>query len=254
MLFFLRKVRQKLLAKNKLTTYVLYAVGEILLVVVGILIAVSIDHWKEDMDIDAATNNYLVHLKTEVEENKESLLESLEINEGIISTGRQLVNLIANDTISYTEEDLAYLMSSSLAPNLKLELDLPVLKELVGSGNIKRIDNRELRMMLINFNPTIDAIRYDEEILQSDREYCINEIRRHGSLRVMFDASGLSEEELQILPSKNPGSNEKLLKSKVFENNLLLFLANSISRQGDYESLMEMLDYIIELLDEETKS
>jgi hypothetical protein len=45
MLFLLRKIRRKLMEKNKVTTYILYAIGEIVLVVIGILIAVSINNW-----------------------------------------------------------------------------------------------------------------------------------------------------------------------------------------------------------------
>lgn len=49
MLFLLRKIRRKLISTdNKVVTYLLYAIGEIVLVVVGILIAVSIDSWKQE--------------------------------------------------------------------------------------------------------------------------------------------------------------------------------------------------------------
>ena len=48
MLFLLRQIRRKLLTENKVTTYILYAVGEIFLVVIGILIAVSIDNWNDE--------------------------------------------------------------------------------------------------------------------------------------------------------------------------------------------------------------
>jgi len=41
MIKFFRKIRQKLLIENKFSKYIIYAIGEILLVVIGILIAVS---------------------------------------------------------------------------------------------------------------------------------------------------------------------------------------------------------------------
>ncbi len=47
MLFLLRKIRRKLMEKNKFTTYLLYAIGEVFLVVIGILIAVSINNWNQ---------------------------------------------------------------------------------------------------------------------------------------------------------------------------------------------------------------
>ena len=48
MLRFFRRIRQRLLAGNRFSKYLLYAVGEILLVVVGILIAIQVDNWNED--------------------------------------------------------------------------------------------------------------------------------------------------------------------------------------------------------------
>jgi hypothetical protein len=48
MIKFFRKIRQKLLSENKFSKYLLYAIGEIALVVIGILIALSINNWNED--------------------------------------------------------------------------------------------------------------------------------------------------------------------------------------------------------------
>ena len=47
MLRFLRQIRQRLLTENRASKYLLYAVGEIMLVVIGILIALQIDNWNE---------------------------------------------------------------------------------------------------------------------------------------------------------------------------------------------------------------
>jgi hypothetical protein len=48
MISFFRKIRQKLLEENKIGNYLKYAIGEIVLVVVGILIALQINTWNEN--------------------------------------------------------------------------------------------------------------------------------------------------------------------------------------------------------------
>jgi hypothetical protein len=48
MIKFFRKIRQNLLSENKFSKYLIYAIGEIILVVIGILIALSINNWNED--------------------------------------------------------------------------------------------------------------------------------------------------------------------------------------------------------------
>ncbi|MEN2282966.1 DUF6090 family protein [Algoriphagus sp. SE2] len=45
MISLFRKIRQKLLSQNRVTRYLIYALGEILLVVIGILIALTINNW-----------------------------------------------------------------------------------------------------------------------------------------------------------------------------------------------------------------
>jgi hypothetical protein len=44
---FFRKIKQKLISENKISKYLIYAIGEIILVVIGILIALSINNWNE---------------------------------------------------------------------------------------------------------------------------------------------------------------------------------------------------------------
>ncbi|MBO0329834.1 DUF6090 family protein [[Muricauda] lutisoli] len=48
MIKFFRKIRQQLLAENKFGKYLTYAIGEIVLVVIGILFALQINKWKEN--------------------------------------------------------------------------------------------------------------------------------------------------------------------------------------------------------------
>ena len=59
MLFLLRNIRRKLMKENKITTYLLYAVGEILLVVIGILIAVKIESLNQEKQKQAEQSDTL---------------------------------------------------------------------------------------------------------------------------------------------------------------------------------------------------
>jgi hypothetical protein len=59
MIKFFRKIRQQLLTENKFSKYLLYAVGEIILVVIGILIALSINNWNEQRKIENQGKEYI---------------------------------------------------------------------------------------------------------------------------------------------------------------------------------------------------
>ena len=72
MIKFFRKIRQNLLAENKFSKYLLYAIGEIILVVIGILIALSISNHNEARKSEKRSDNYMksliIDLKTDVNE------------------------------------------------------------------------------------------------------------------------------------------------------------------------------------------
>jgi len=70
MIKFFRKIRYDLMEKNKTGKYLKYAIGEIVLVVIGILIALSINNWKEEIkatqDLKTSTNLMLDDLSQDI--------------------------------------------------------------------------------------------------------------------------------------------------------------------------------------------
>jgi len=76
MIKFFRRIRQQLLTENKFSKYVLYAIGEIVLVVIGILIALQINTWNEDRVKKIALKE---HLKNMIE----NLNQDIKTNQGI---------------------------------------------------------------------------------------------------------------------------------------------------------------------------
>lgn len=89
MLKFFRRIRKELLANQKISQYLLYAIGEIVLVVIGILIALSINNWNEDRKDQIQEVKVLKQVKSDVIANKkeiESLIEVLESNQEAMDT------------------------------------------------------------------------------------------------------------------------------------------------------------------------
>lgn len=75
MLRLFRRIRQKLLTENKVSKYLLYAVGEILLVVIGILIALQVNNWNEKRLESAQIKAQLVNLMSNLEGDRGGLKE-----------------------------------------------------------------------------------------------------------------------------------------------------------------------------------
>ena len=69
MIKFFRKIRQKLLSENKFSKYLIYAIGEIILVVIGILIALSINTWNENKKNKIKEIKSLTELRKDLVQN-----------------------------------------------------------------------------------------------------------------------------------------------------------------------------------------
>jgi hypothetical protein len=77
MISFLRKIRQKLLAENRVTRYLVYAIGEIFLVVIGILIALQINNWNEERKHQIKLLNIYSLIYNDIENDIQDLQRNL---------------------------------------------------------------------------------------------------------------------------------------------------------------------------------
>ncbi|MFD2915817.1 DUF6090 family protein [Psychroserpens luteus] len=69
MIKFFRKVRHKMLTENKFSKYLIYSIGEIILVVIGILIALSINNWNEEKQQKKVLNNIYATIKADLQQD-----------------------------------------------------------------------------------------------------------------------------------------------------------------------------------------
>jgi hypothetical protein len=127
MIKFLRKIRQKLLTENKFSKYLLYAVGEILLVVIGILIALSINNWndtRKDRIAEKALYRTLI-------KSIESDLEDVRAKSMILDTALAAQRIFITESFAevnskFTEEEIYRMIwqvsntSYSFVPNVSL--------------------------------------------------------------------------------------------------------------------------------------
>ena len=106
MLHFLRNIRQRLLTENRFIKYLLYAIGEILLVVIGILIALQIDNWNENVNRKTAEQKALNNLHLDFEYNLSELKEVIEHNNRNLEACMKILNYL-NDQLSSKFETTA---------------------------------------------------------------------------------------------------------------------------------------------------
>ena len=155
MIKFFRKIRYDLMEKNKTGKYLKYALGEIILVVIGILIALTINNWNENRKLHNQEIIYLNNLKNDINIQIQMLDVYIDFEDIIIDQTK--------DIIKHYELNDGFYNMDSIFPKLN---DLTIrwtfsnanttLMQMLNSDQINIIQNRQLKEELIKYNQQID--------------------------------------------------------------------------------------------------
>ena len=144
MIKFFRKIRYDLMEKNKTGKYLKYAVGEIVLVVIGILIALQINNWNENQQLTKVETSTLKALLVEFEANRNSIKSyqgSIIINKLF---GDSLRMQIGPKMTSLTIEEVNRLIGE-ISTTDKCKVSIDILGDIQSSGKLNLITNEEIR-------------------------------------------------------------------------------------------------------------
>ncbi|SDQ73949.1 DUF6090 family protein [Flagellimonas zhangzhouensis] len=132
MIKFFRKIRQRMLTENQFTKYLLYALGEIILVVIGILLALQINNWNEHRKEETSKKKLMLNIRAELMENK------LRMEHHIL--GLHTSNAILNKVLQFSTGSLHIPMDSlklylnDMQHNGELAILTSVQEEAISSG------------------------------------------------------------------------------------------------------------------------
>ncbi len=112
MIKFFRKIRQRLLTENKFSKYLLYAFGEIVLIIIGIFFALQLQNWNETRKQEAQFKNTLEQLYTTIKYDTEIFSEHSKIFENDIESVEELLN----NGDSIPDKDLPFFLLEKTLP------------------------------------------------------------------------------------------------------------------------------------------
>ena len=125
MIKFFRKIRQNLLMENKMGKYFKYAIGEIILVVIGILIALQVNNWNQSQKNSELSKLYVENFIKSVESDIVFLNDRMKINEKQIQNIASIINtlstqkkLLESELTSFFEQNYSLGFESYFIPEL----------------------------------------------------------------------------------------------------------------------------------------
>ena len=161
MIKFFRRIRQQLLTENKFSKYLIYAIGEILLVVIGILIALQVNNWNNQKQNDLQAQKVLLALRRDFIKNKAQLIQVKNSHERVVNASSGLLNLIANFPNNYNETETVNLLRNH-GYYLSFDAFNGALETAISSGGIHLIDNDSLVNLLFSWSSLISDSKEEE--------------------------------------------------------------------------------------------
>ncbi|MEB8346805.1 DUF6090 family protein [Flavobacteriaceae bacterium KMM 6898] len=158
MIKFFRKIRQNLLFEGKTGKYFKYAIGEIVLVVIGILIALQINNWNEDKKTQLRLTDFLTEIQKDLSDD---ILKANDIIDIFIAQDSILRNIRQNK-VSYSIENFTENQQSLM---LIYEFENFRLQSKGYEGLVKNIDNipEKYAHLMDNLNFVYVTNKYDME-------------------------------------------------------------------------------------------
>lgn len=180
-----RKFRLQAALRQRATAYILHAIGEIVLIIAGILLALNINNWNEKKRLAREENDLLKNLESEIMVNIGSLGEIRYNNSEVYKSVLLLKNLIGkkhDELRKHNIDSLLYvsIMMYDFQPNQF------IMTQLKSTDKLKIIQSQKLKMLLYDWEKAMNA---KNEAFQMWNTYFMNSLipflDEHASIRNM---------------------------------------------------------------------
>ncbi|RIA09169.1 hypothetical protein OE09_0998 [Flavobacteriaceae bacterium MAR_2010_72] len=249
MIKFFRRIRQSLLIEGKTGKYLKYAIGEIILVVIGILIALGINNWNEETKINASVTSHLTILQQNLMEDQSQLKELKQrMTENIHYADSSMLQI--RTTIPVANSIKKYLVKLIL--EYKFSPNTNAMEMLTQSNELPYL-NTNLQTAILNYYSLIEKVK--------EREYISNtqiQTKYENHLNNTYPEVFQKDNEWEFIKSfyqSDPRptlavEEQKLLNDRTLEPLLVSRYFQSVALQDFYGELITSSQTILELIEQ----
>ena len=223
-----------MLTENKFNKYLLYAIGEIVLVVIGILIALSINNWNEDRKKDLLEISILKELKKNLVDDIKDIDENMGFHQQTIVSSKVISNVLKNQS-PYNDSLDTHFSNIFIFP---IFLETRTAYKKIESMETNIVKNDSLRNQIIDLYER--KYYFLKNWVESERKYSTDDV--HGLYRNEFSS-------LNFFGKSHPVSFEKLIKNQVYENYVNHKIPLSEFTLSWYSVSKETAEGIIKMID-----
>lgn len=244
MIKFFRKIRQQLLTENNFSKYLPYAIGEIILVVIGILIALQINNANEIRKNRNKELAYLENIREDMLINREKINSLIERRAKRIETAHELIGHIEGHPVEDWHK--FNLKTIQIFTWERFYQHNYTFEELISSGNLSYIKSDSLKTMLFELESTYKQLKAEEDHWRFDSEELV--------FKPAYDNL-----DMQLTLRDYRGETD-LLTSEVYKdffadrkvkNGYTMATVEFEIMNGQLNIMIQIIDKILELIDKE---
>ena len=254
MIKFFRHIRQQLLTENRFSKYLLYAIGEIVLVVLGILIALSVNNWNQENNDRRAGEDYLFRIHRDLVQDTINFRRIIHNNNDLREDIKQLLVTLYDGVESIEEAQYMSAIYDKALDQVFSPND-NTYKGMISSGALGLIKNPELKEEIVDLYSEYDQKR---ALLSAIGAWMVNVatnetnetdfIKFNRSVADIFTTQEmLNENDYSFLNNKeDPGF-------KIFVRAISATAFNQKASNTYYLELISRCEAVLKLIDEELK-
>ena len=255
MIRFFRKIRQSLFIKGDFKTYLLYAIGEIILVVIGILIALQINNWNEYRKDRNREQAILKNLQIDFQTNIKNVNDASSNFMVAYEASAKLLEIIRADDIINGSE-IEQLLDDIINKTKSLDIITGSIDEMLNTGSINLIKDDHLRKQLSNWS-YYQTDTEDDIVIYRDYLFSlfIPSLMNKALLRNM-EIPEFFEENLNLKTIRKSNFNvnyNKTIRTIEFENQVYNNTLNYMYAINSYKVFNHYLDETLKFIDSNIK-
>jgi hypothetical protein len=157
MIKFFRKIRQNLINTGKITKYLAYAIGEIILVVIGIFIALQLNNINEERKKRVLEADYYCKLLEDLNQDVIEIKNQIDINEFRIKNSNKFIGLLQKP--KFTQKEVMDAMLGAVSKSTYIfKPSMAAFEDLKSSGNLGLLKDLKIKNKLLSYYTFLDGL------------------------------------------------------------------------------------------------
>ena len=249
MIKFFRKIRQKLLSEGKTGTYLKYALGEIMLVVIGILIALSINNWNDKRKNNLIESEYYCKLLADLELDKKNIAKLFEESKHKIDVAKKtLLELkeMQKDKSHFINNYIQAYRTNAFVPSKA------TITDILSTGKLNLLTNDSLKNKLIQYYAELDKYLYQLELNRKNslqKAFNYESWVEIGFQYADYAEEALGQEILATLPVNNWHSDANSKYYRQFQDDLVFFITMSEREKQFFNGILKEMESLYQQLE-----